>query len=185
MDIVFHIKNNRIRPYLTKNRGVSVHQMFLNISLRNVGYYMGWTMSHFEIMVMNQNTRYAKGFPKFLLPVALLGLFSWNICALTAQGSPRFKRVKVHRPPRGSHSSPLTELHRQGGLYPEDALPGRDNPGGLGSGRPSASGLHCATGSPRPSAVQPGVVEASSLSPMRKSAHLRELDFREINQLFA
>jgi hypothetical protein len=51
--------------------------------------------------------------------------------------------VSVHFPPGRSHPPSFAEFHRQGGLHPEDTVPGWDDPGGL-----RTSGFHCAIGSP-------------------------------------
>ena len=49
--------------------------------------------------------------------------------------------VQVYCSPRRSRSPSLTQFHRQGGIYPEDALPGWNDPGSL---RPCR--FHCAVG---------------------------------------
>jgi hypothetical protein len=53
--------------------------------------------------------------------------------------------LPVHRSPRRGHPTSITQLYGQGGLHPEDALPRRNNTGGLRSG-----GFHCTIGSPCP-----------------------------------
>jgi len=66
---------------------------------------------------------------------------------VSCEGHQKDKRgevVSVHRPSCRCRSSPLAQFYRQGSLYPEDALPGRDDPGGIRS-----SGFHCAIGGPR------------------------------------
>ena len=59
--------------------------------------------------------------------------------------------IKRGRPsvyfPTGRSSSPtFTEFHGQGGLHPEDAVPGWNDTSGLRSGRPSAGGFRCPFG---------------------------------------
>ena len=39
--------------------------------------------------------------------------------------------LPVYRAPRSSSPSPFTEFNRQGGLHPEDALPGWNDTGGF------------------------------------------------------
>jgi len=52
-------------------------------------------------------------------------------------------RPSVHRPPRSRHPTSIAQFHWQGGLLPEDALPGWDDPGSV-----RARGFHCAISSP-------------------------------------
>jgi hypothetical protein len=51
--------------------------------------------------------------------------------------------VSVHRPPRSRHPTSIAQFHWQGGLLPEDALPGWDDPGSV-----RTRGFHCAISSP-------------------------------------
>ncbi|ESZ89368.1 hypothetical protein KT71_003388 [Congregibacter litoralis KT71] len=64
-------------------------------------------------------------------------------------------RPSVYFPPCRGSSSPFTELHGQGGLHPEDTVPGRHDPGGLRAG--GLDDAHpCASPSGRPAVVQIG-----------------------------
>ena len=104
----------------------------------------------------------------------------------------RRSAVSVYFPPCRGSSSPFTELHGQGGLHPEDTVPGWLDPGGIRTG-----GFRCpfggsglagrvqSRGSTSPATMasshrtiagegwshQPGAGKASSLSPTQKSAH--------------
>lgn len=51
--------------------------------------------------------------------------------------------MSVHRPPRSRHPTPIAQFHWQGGLLPEDALQGWDDPGSV-----RTRGFHCAISSP-------------------------------------
>ena len=63
--------------------------------------------------------------------------------------------MSVYFPTGRSRPPTFAEFHRQGGLHPEDPLPGRNDPGGVRSGRPSAGGFHRPIGGIGPSAVRP------------------------------
>ena len=52
--------------------------------------------------------------------------------------------MPVHCQASGRRSPPFTEFHRQGALYPEDALPGWNDPGGFRTG-----GFHRTVGGTR------------------------------------
>ena len=54
--------------------------------------------------------------------------------------------MSVYFPPCRGSSSPFTERHGQGGLHPEDTVPGWHDPGGVRSGRPSVGGFRCPFG---------------------------------------
>ena len=48
--------------------------------------------------------------------------------------------MQIHSQASSCSSPPFTEFNRQGALYPEDALPGWNDTGGLRSGRPPVAG---------------------------------------------
>jgi hypothetical protein len=65
---------------------------------------------------------------------------------VSCEGNQKDKRERLCRyisRPAVASPPPFAEFHRQGGLHPEDTVPGWDDPGGLRTG-----GFHCAIGGP-------------------------------------
>jgi hypothetical protein len=88
--------------------------------------------------------------------------------------------VSVHRPPRSRHPTSIAQFHWQGGLLPEDTVPGWLDPGGLRTG-----GFRCPPGRPGTKAEgQPHPLPWRSRSkpPLAWVRHARET--REGHQVF-
>jgi len=78
------------------------------------------------------------------MPLIQASSISYRIAVGPQQGRKAFMiRTIRHRPPHSRHPTSIAQFHWQGGLLPEDALPGWDDPGSV-----RTRGFHCAISIP-------------------------------------